>query len=218
MAELGEGMKAKKALAWILGMVGAALAALTFFVCLWGLRAQPMLFAQPAGARERAVELMDAICLGDYPKAGNMLYGRPSLGEPGMAEGAEGMLWEAFRESLDYRIPGDCYASHDGITLDVEITGLDIGAVTEAMSIRSQQLLNLRIQQAEDIQELYDEKNEFRQDLIRSVLLQATEDALREDARVQTRTVPLHIVYAEHQWWVLPEAAFLQAISGETEE
>ena len=46
------------------------------------------------------------------------------------------------------------------------------------------------------------------------VLYEALDQAMREDARVVTAAVTVELVHRDGQWWVVPDAALLTALSG----
>ena len=75
-------------------------------------------------------------------------------------------------------------------------------------------LLNRRVEAAEDISEIYDEKNNYREDLILAVLQEATTIALKRDARYQETTIPIYLVFEQSQWWVQPSQELLNVLSG----
>jgi len=91
---------------------------------------------------------------------------------------------------------------------------MDIGSVTDVQGERSQALLEARVEQAKDPSELYDENNNFREDLVMDVLYEAAQQALTQDAQEKTWEITVNLVYENGQWWVQPEAALLEAISG----
>ena len=194
----------------------AAAALLTALAAVWFCftPGEPVLLGTPEGAMEQARGLMDAVCRGDYDRAGELLWGSPRLGldrEP--ADPVGQVLWEGFQESLQYEFPGACYASDRGVAWDLRLTRLKFASVTEPLGDRSRQLLEQRVAQARDVSEVYDENNEYREDVAREVLVEAAWQALEEDAETETLELTLHLVYEDGQWWVLPERDLLNAIS-----
>ena len=43
---------------------------------------------------------------------------------------------------------------------------------------------------------------------------EAVRQALEEDARYTYQIVPVQLIYREGQWWISPDKALLEAISG----
>ena len=175
----------------------------------------PMLLQPPAGAVSLAEELMEAVCGGDFETAETMLYGQPELGadrQPSDAAGA--MIWNAYVNSLDYELMGELYATDAGLAQDVKIIFMELPTVTANLSARTHQLLNEAIAAAEDVSELYDEKNEYREDLVMDILHRAVAQALEEDVRYSYRVVQLQLVFRDGQWKAVADRHFLDAVSG----
>ena len=177
---------------------------------------QPPVLLQPSTeAVALAEELMDAVCSGDFERAETMLYGQPELGvDRQPAEVAGTMIWNAYVNSLDYELMGELYATDRGLAQDVKIIFMVLPTVTANLSTRTRQLLNEAIAAAEDVSELYDEKNEYREDLVMDILHRAVAQALEEDVRYSYRVVQLQLVYRDGQWKAVADRAFLDAISG----
>ena len=71
-----------------------------------------------------------------------------------------------------------------------------------------------RVAEAEDPGEVYDENNDYREDLVMEVLQTAAREALQSDAREISWEITLNLVYENGQWWIMPEQTLLEAISG----
>lgn len=208
-------MKKNRTFAIVSGVLGLALAAAIVYGAFSSRQAGPRLFSVPEEAQQRAVALMEAACAGDLQTVGNMMQGQPDLGQiPEDASVAASMIWDAFVESLEYDFPGGFYASERGLAIDVHVRSLDISSVTGGVKKRVENLLNRRVEAAEDISEIYDEKNNYREDLILAVLQEATTIALKRDARYQETTIPIYLVFEQSQWWVQPSQELLNVLSG----
>ena len=158
---------------------------------------------------------MEAVCSGDFERAETMLYGRPKLGvDRQPADVAGTMIWNAYVNSLDYELVGELYATDHGLAQDVKIIFMELPTVTANLSTRTHQLLNEAIAAAEDVSEVYDEKNEYREDLVMDILHRAVAQALEEDVRYSYRIVQLQLVCRDGQWKAVADRAFLDAISG----
>ena len=199
----------------IFGLLGACAAALGIYLAIHNMNASPVLVRQPEEAKHQVVSMLDALCRRDYDAVSAALYGTPDLGLGREAQDTVGQLvWDAFMGSVRYELVGEFYATDSGVAQNVVITGLEMGSVTENLKERSQKLLEQRVAEAEDPGEVYDENNDYREDLVMDVLYEAAQQALQEDVRYVTREVRLNLVYENGQWWVLPETALLRAISG----
>lgn len=210
-------MKEIKKIAAVCALVGMLLALGTVVLSLTQLHTNPVLFATSEDAAYTAQELMDALEKGNFSKAQTILYGTPSLGvdrEP--ADEVGKLIWEAFRKSITYEFQGDMYATSGGLARDVSITTLDLASVTQPLKSRSEALLEKRIQSAEDMSQVYDENNEYREEFVMQVLYDAASEILKKDAGYVTREITLNIVYRQEQWWIMPDQALVQAISGGT--
>jgi len=208
-------MEKIKKLSAVFAAVGILLALGTVALSLTRLDAKPVMVAAPEEAAVRAEELMAALAEGAFSEAETVLYGTPSLGvDRKTADEAGQLIWDAFADSIDYSFTGDLYATDSGLARDVAITTLDITSVTENLRARSEALLEQRVAGAEDVSQIYDENNDYREDFVMGVLYDAVSQGLQEDARYLTTDVTLNLVYHRNQWWVMPDQALLQVISG----
>ena len=86
--------------------------------------------------------------------------------------------------------------------------------MTKSLRTRAQTLLEERVQDAEDVSEIYDEKNEYREDFVMDVLYDAVKDALQQDAEQMHMAFTMNMVYQDGDWWVVLDDTLLEAISG----
>lgn len=199
----------------IFGVLAVFLAIAVVVLTVGFLNAQPVLVETPAEARSCVEELMEAACGGDYEKVSACLAGEPDLGLSAQPEGEAGkMIWQAYQESLSWQLEGDCYATDSGLAQKVVFTGLEIPSVTANLGQRAQKLLAERVEEARDLSQIYDEKNEYREDFVMEVLTEVVADAIREDAVVSSQELVLNLVYRQGQWQVQPEQKLLSALSG----
>lgn len=209
-------MKALRVIASVLlAAIGISAAAAAVYICTQYVNAKPMLLTPPDEARNKVVMLMDAVAEGDYEEASQAIYGTPSLGVDREAADEVGVLiWEAFQGSISYELLGDCYTTEQGLAQNVSITCMDVTSVTVNLKERSQTLLEQRVNEAEDVSEVYDENNDYREDFVMAVLRDAVVDALEEDAREITVELTVNLSYQDGKWWVVADEALLDAISG----
>lgn len=208
-------MKIAKFFAGIFAAAGTVLLVGSIGLCLFSLNAPVQMTQVPEAAVSCSEELVAAIADGDFASVAERLYGQPELGagrDPADAMGV--MVWDAFVQSLSCEFQGDCYADESGIYRDASITALDIPSVTENLQTRAHALLTQKVEAATDMAELYDENNDFREDLVSQVLCDALVQAISQDGKTVTRDVTLKLIYRDGQWWVVPDAALLQAITG----
>lgn len=208
-------MKIAKWFSVVFAVLGTVLLVASVGLCLLSLNAPVRMTETPAGAEGCTETLRGAINAGGIASVGNVLYGQPDLGVERLPDTEEGMrIWEAFVQSLSCEFRGACYATDTGIARDAVITALDIPSVTEKLSTWTYALLTARVENATDMGELYDETNNFREDLVAQVLNQALEQALAEDAKILTREVTMNLICRDGQWWVVPDQALLSVLAG----
>lgn len=210
-------MKRSNLLSGIFAAAGILLALIAVILSLTNLKASPVLAAVPEDAAACSDAIMSALARGDFAKAEKLLYGTPDLGVDRKASDEVGeLIWDAFVDSIEYEFTGDFYATDSGIARDVTITALELASVTENMGQRSTALLERRVANAEDVSQVYDENNEYREDFVMNVLFDAVYQSLQEDARYVSQDVTLNLVYQQGKWWVMPDQEFLAVISGGT--
>lgn len=196
-------------------VLGILLLLSSLWIIKQAVSSHPVILRSPDAAVERADEMMSAVCEGDYDGVSALLYGSPNLGaRPESSSPAADLLWEAFLDSLEYDFSGDCYVDDSGVAVDATIRYLDIPGVLEGLDSLVQGLLNQRISMAEDTTEIYDEKNDYRQEMLTEILCDATAQALEGNCVYLEQTIQLHLVYKHGQWWVVPEDALLNVLSG----
>ena len=160
--------------------------------------------------------MMDAVCAGDYALASTYMQGQPDLGVDREASDAVGVLiWNAFCDSFSYELVGECYAAEEGLAQDITVSFMDITSVTSVLNERSQALLKQRVEEAESMDEVFDEDLQYREDVVMDVLYDAAEAALKEDATTTTTEVTVKMSYQNDTWWIIADRALLDAISGD---
>lgn len=209
------GMKINRIFTVLFAVLAVLLTVLSLWIVLRFRNAPAMILSISEDAAATAGIVMQAVCDGDYETAGKYMYGEPDLGIDRPASDAAGaMIWDAFQESLSYELVGECVASDGGISQAVIVRSLDFASVTENLEQRTQELLTQRVLQAEDVLQIYDENNEYRQSVVEEVISEAVAQALQEDARYVEQEFTVVLTYSEGKWWVMPDAALLRAISG----
>ncbi len=208
-------MKLARIVAGLFGILGTGLMVFSIGLCFVSLDAQPQIRELPAGAEECTQAVMEAFQAGDLNTLSGLLYGQPDLGENRKPENADAqMVWDAYRNSVSYEFLGDCYVSGEYICRDVSVTYLDVSSVTQGLSQRAHALLTARVEAAEDMAELYDEHNEFREDLMTDVMQDALVRCLAEDGVLVTQEVTLTLVHQGDSWRAVPEEGLFAALSG----
>jgi len=199
----------------LFGLLGLCLAAAGIVLAVSNRDAGPVLVEQPDAAMERVETMMDALCTGDYDTVSGCIYGNPDLGLDREADGEVAQLfWNALAESFDCQIRSDFHATNSGVSLDVTISAMDIKSVTANLRERAQGRMEHRIEQTDDLSEIYDENHEYREEFVMEALLEAAKDALAQDAQTISWDLTLNLIYENGQWWIMPETELFKAISG----
>lgn len=208
-------MKIRNVISAVFAVVAVCAAVFGVYLSLNYRNADPVLLSPPDEAESRVLEFMDAVCEANYDQASLCMSGIVDLGlsrEP--ADEVGKLLWNAYTDSLSYSVLGACYATDEGLAQQVSMTGLDIESVTSVLKERSQDLLEQRVQEAENADEVYDENNDYREDFVMQVLYDAAKQALKSDAKEKTVEFTVNLVYQNEQWLVLADNDLLDAISG----
>lgn len=199
----------------LFGLLGICLAAACVVLALSNRNASPVLVRQPEAAMDRVEDMMEALCAGDYAAVSGCLYGNPNLGLDREAEGEVAQLfWNAMAQSFTCEIRSDFHATNSGVALDVTIGAMDIDSVTGNLRERAQARMEQRLEQTDDLSQVYDENHEYREEFVMDALLEAAQEALEQDAETISWDLTLNLIYENGQWWIMPENALLEAISG----
>ena len=86
--------------------------------------------------------------------------------------------------------------------------------MTDVLRERSQAMLQQRVDEAEYMDEVFDEDHQYREDFVMDVLYDAACKALEEDAKTMTTELTLNLIYQDGQWWIIADRVLLDAISG----
>ena len=205
-----------KILAAVFLAVGICAVCLAVYFSACFTNAEPALAVDPAPAQQQLQSMLDALCDGDFEQAASIMYGTPELGIDREADSeAAQIIWEAFVDSTEYALVGQCYATQNGLAQDLTFTCLDMTSVNKNLRDRSQTLLKERVDRAADVSEIYDENNEYREDVVNRVLKEAIYAALAEDAVTVTTTVTVYLKYENDRWWVVADQEFLDVLFGD---
>lgn len=211
---MGEKMKVSKFFAGIFAVLAVILAVATIVVSFGFLNSSPVLMKSSEEALGAVDTLMNAVCEGNYSEAGAVMYGMPDLGVHDAADEVSQLVWDSFVDSISYELVGGFHATDSGLAQNVKISSLDMKSVAVNLGTYAQTLLPQRVEDAEDISQVYDEDNNYRDEFVMSVLLEAAAMALERDAVYNEQEITVNLVYKQGQWWVVPEQQLLSAISG----
>lgn len=208
-------MKIARFFAGIFGILGGLLMLGTVILCLTNLNAPVRLGEIPAEAAQCAQSFAAELAEGDFSGASQYVYGQPDLGAGRESATPEGKaVWEVYRSHISWEFQGSFYGTSRGLARKAVISTLDIASMTSKVAGFAGTLMNEAVAAATAMEDLYDENNNFRQDLIDSVMRRALEQALAEGADTLTQETTLELVFREGKWWVLPDQALLTALQG----
>ena len=208
-------MRFARILGALFGVAGVCAAGLCIHLSFENKNAGPVLVEAPEAAAEQISVLMEAVGRNDYASASAVIRGNPAFGaDRAPADAVSGMIWDAFVASISYETVGQMYATDSGVAQNIRVTTLDMGSVTENLKERSERLLEQRVADAEDPDEVYDENNEYREDFVMQVLYDAAVEALAEDAATVSADVTINMIYENGQWWIVSDPQLLGAITG----
>ncbi len=208
-------MKISKYFALIFGLLGILMAAVTVGVSFASIDAEPVLLTPPSSAHTQVTQMMDAFCAGDYASAQQAMYGTIELGVDRDASDEIGQLvWDAFEASMRYELVGECYATDSGLSQDIRIQTMDISSVTQYIKDNAKTVLEERVLAAEDLDAVYENDDEYRDEFVNAVLYDVACDAIENHAKTVESELTLNLTWADGQWWVVSNEALLKAVSG----
>ena len=122
----------KQTLLWF--SAGLVFSFLTILVVWTGLSGKVWI-TDPEGIPEAADAIMDSIQAGDWAVLEDMVLGSPSLTpRVGSPDSAEKMIWDAYRNSLQWSCEEPFRIHSSLITQKVSVTCMDIPGITDAIS------------------------------------------------------------------------------------
>ena len=208
-------MKIARLFAYVFAVLGFLLLLGSFGLCLLSQNAPVRILELPQEAVQVSEAFAQALNDGDLTAAAQYVYGQPDLGVEGTpADPETAAVWNAFLSSISFEYTGKCRAEDSGLSRPAAVTVLDVAGVTEKLPERAQALVNQKIASAESLTEVYDESGSFREELVGQILQQALEQSLSQDAAAITREVTVKLINRDGKWWVVPDQALLQALSG----
>jgi hypothetical protein len=208
-------MKIARFFACIFACVGMVLLIGSMGFLLWNRNAPVRIQELPQEAVSCSDAFAQALNAGDLDAAAQRIYGQPDLGVgtvPAQPETA--YVWEAFRRSIAFEFSGTCQAEQAVLVRKGSITTLDVARILDKLPEQTQALMDRKIAAAESLAEIYDEENHFREALVEEILREAVQQVLNQEAETVTREVTVKLVNRDGGWWVVPDQALLQALSG----
>ena len=208
-------MKIAKFFAGIFGALGTVLLVGSIGLCLFSLNAPVRMEEIPEGAAACSETFAQAVSGKDFAEMQACIYGQPELGLSGEpADELSRLVWDVVQLNLEFSWNGECYMEDTVFCRDASVSYLDVSGMMANLQGRAHTLLTQRVEAATDMDELYDETGEFRQDLVDQVLKAAMTQCIMEDARRVTADVTVQLVNRDGRWWIIPDGALVTALSG----
>jgi hypothetical protein len=170
----------------VFGILGLVLMLGTAVVCFGSLNA-PVRAQIPQAAKTCAEELVELLEDGDLAAVSEKLYGNPKLGVDQTLSGEAAAVWEIICEGISCELASEVYVSGSSFSVDAVMVVPDIADITDTVTDHAKAILDERIAVAEKMDELYDENNEFRQDVIDQVMTEAVKLSLAEEVETETK-------------------------------
>ena len=208
-------MKIARFFAYIFACIGMVLLIGSMGFFLWNRNAPVRVRELPQQAVSVSDDFVRALNAGDLEAAARLMYGQPDLGVSGApADRETALVWEAFRSSIVMELTGEWAVEQSALVRSGTVACLDVSSVLGSLPEQVQSLLDQKIAAAETLSEIYNEQNEFREELVDRVLAEAVQQALSQDARTVTREVTVKLVNRDGGWWVVPHPDLLQILTG----
>lgn len=196
----------------VMGVLSIIAGIITVF---WGLRAEPVILREPEKARQCAEGFLKAINDGNLAEAAGFLADPSALGEVQVgADPVSALIWDTYRSQMDTRATSGLYTTTDGLSMDMELTTLDVDDVVEQIGTLAVKRMQEHVTQASDMSELYGDDGQYRSELVDDVLQQAALETLMSDLPTITTSITLHLAQSGETWKVIPDQALINALSG----
>lgn len=192
----------KKLFSGLFAVVGTILMAGTVVLCLFSLNATPKILEFPQEATRTVQAFATALSQGDLDSAGSFLYGQPQLtADATWDDDTKNQIWQVYLSSFSCTPAKEPQATDEGIDWTVQLTMLDISAFLDTW----QQQANAEIS-------ALDEDSTAQ---LQDILNQSLSQTLTAEHSTVSQEITLHLIYRENQWWISPDSALLQILSGQ---
>lgn len=208
-------MKKRRILAAFFGILAAAGAAVTLILALTAPGRQTVMLREDPRIMTCAQSFLDKLCGMDLEGASAELLGEPELKMDSDQDGVEKILWDRYWGGLEGNLDGEPYAQGSFLTVNAQITYPDMDAVIRQMGELTQTLLQQRVDEAENISEVYDMDGGYRQEILDEVLIQAARTAVEQTTAVREKSIALKLAYDGENWKIVPGKELRSLLSGD---
>ena len=208
-------MKKRRILAAFFGILAAAGAAVTLMLALTARGRQTMMLKEDPRVMACAQNFLDKLCDMDLEGASAELLGAPELNMVSDQDGVKKILWDRYWGGLEAILEGKPYAQGSFLTVNARITYPDMDAVIRQMGELTQTRLRQRVDEAENVSEVYNPDGGYRQEVLDEVLVQAARTAAEQTTAVCEKSIALKLAYDGEDWKIIPGKELRSLLSGD---
>lgn len=208
-------MKKRRILAAFFGILAAAGAAVTLMLALTARGRQTMMLKEDPRVMACAQNFLDKLCDMDLEGASAELLGAPELNMVSDQDGVKKILWDRYWGGLEAILEGKPYAQGSFLTVNARITYPDMDAVIRQMGELTQTRLRQRVDEAENVSEVYNTDGGYRQEVLDEVLVQAARTAAEQTTAVCEKSIALKLAYDGEDWKIIPGKELRSLLSGD---
>ena len=208
-------MKKRRILAAFFGILAAAGAVVTLMLALTARGRQTMMLKEDPRVMTCAQNFLDKLCGMDLEGASAELLGAPELNMVSDQDGVKKILWDRYWGGLEATLEGKPYAQGSFLTVNARITYPDMDAVIQQMGELTQTRLRQRVDEAENVSEVYNTDGGYRQEILDEVLVQAARAAAEQTTAVCEKSIALKLAYDGEDWKIIPGKELRSLLSGD---
>jgi len=208
-------MKKRRILAALFGILATAGALVTLMLALTVQGRQTVVLKEDSRIMTCAQSFLDKLCSMDLEGASAELLGAPELNMASDQTGVEKILWDRYWNGLEGTLEGEPYAQGSNLTVNARIAYPDMDAVIRQMGEMTQTLLRQRVDEAENVSEVYNMDGSYRQEILDEVLIQAARTAAEQTTAVCEKNITLKLAYDGESWKIVPGKELRSLLSGD---
>ena len=175
-----------------------------------------ILYAKPKGDPQQTVSaFFQSLSSGDYDSAYSYISGYSSLGlENTPSDTVSKTVYDALKASYSFTLSGECSVEKLSATQAIQLSYLNLPSLREDVSTKCLEKLGSIVMERKKT-EVYDENDKF----LPSVTAEAFEFAVNEvlnsaEKYCVTENINIKLEYKDGSWFIVPDTALINAISG----
>lgn len=165
---------------------------------------------------DTAASFFNALCLREWKTAAWYVRGEPDLGLDREPENElEGEIWNAFLRSWSWSLGEGERTDELHASQTINFSYLSQKRLLEGVNGEIRDLLAIRVDEADDLKDVYTDDGGFRTDVVYQALSQTVEQRLKKPENYMvTVPVTVQLAYRDSRWQVVPEESLWLALSG----